>query len=323
MATLERSTRDNRGVTITEMMVAAVLLSLSFGVIGELVVLNTMANTKLTNKASGAHSIRTAIERVCSVVRQSRNLGDSSTPSDPSDVAYLSDPAYPNEFPNSANHLYSSSVGPASGWPAAPWPGLRYRLDAQTLIVQEPVLFLDPANDRLSPLYNPAAPSNPLNGLPIRTTKNINGSPVPSEFLKTTVFKVLPDPTKPQEYILQMARFSGEAPDDVVASGTSLPSSINPPQTLAKGIVGPRDPNDSNAPPVVFRYFQRNGMQITLTNPSQISQSSPTGLIGVSIDLEIKQPAQSTSSTQYDTYVGEHGEAIIRQSSNLNLRNNK
>lgn len=63
------STRNAHGLSITELLVSTIMMSFCFSVIGELVVLNTLAATKLTNKTDGLTACRFAVERIKSDVR--------------------------------------------------------------------------------------------------------------------------------------------------------------------------------------------------------------------------------------------------------------
>ncbi len=56
--------RTANGMSITELLVSTILMGFCFSVIGELVVLNTLAATKLTNKTDGLSASRFAAERI-------------------------------------------------------------------------------------------------------------------------------------------------------------------------------------------------------------------------------------------------------------------
>lgn len=59
-----KKTRSQSGLSITELLVSSLLMGFCFAVIGELVVLNTLAATKLTNKTDGLTAARFASERI-------------------------------------------------------------------------------------------------------------------------------------------------------------------------------------------------------------------------------------------------------------------
>lgn len=64
--------RRPEGLSITELLVSTILMGFCFAVIGELVVLNTLAATKLNNKTDGLSATRFAVERVKNDVRLGR-----------------------------------------------------------------------------------------------------------------------------------------------------------------------------------------------------------------------------------------------------------
>lgn len=277
------------------MVVATVLIGFSLAVIGELVVLNTLASTKLTNKIDGQVGCSRALRRICEDIRQSRLIGNlyaTNKNSYPDNASISTDPA--------------ATVPPVGGFPAE-WPVGPYLLSPQTLIIQQPVLFEDPNNTQ-----------NPLNGFPVKLNKGDIQSdpPVPvtdMEYLDTVVYYLVPDPSDDAQgqYILQIARFSGFP----LVEGSKLRPRLNPPQTVLKGIVGPIDPLVPG-PPAVFQYL-RSAKELTpLSKPNEVQ--TPL-LHGVSINFEVKSPNKNTGANQ--EIASGHAEAYIKNSRFMRLSN--
>jgi type II secretory pathway pseudopilin PulG len=111
--------RNVKGMTIVELLVSILLMGTTFAVIGELVVLNTFASTRLTNAVDGEVGCSRAIRRISEDVRSARIIGNVY-------AAY----AVQNQFPdmNAGSIDPYNSVPPLGGWPStAFWPSIPYK----------------------------------------------------------------------------------------------------------------------------------------------------------------------------------------------------
>jgi type II secretory pathway pseudopilin PulG len=287
--------RSQSGVTLLEMVVSTILIGFSLAVIGELVILNTLASTKLSNKIDGQVGCSRALRRICEDVRQSRIIGNAFA-------------TVPNSYPDSATITTdpAAQVTPVGGFPTD-WTAPPYLLNAQTLIVQQPVLFEDPTST-----------TNPLNGFPVRLTKGAIQAdpPIPNvsiEYLDTVVYRLIadPNPEAQGQYMLQIARFSGFP----LIPGSKLRPRLNPPQTVLKGIIGPMDPLNPGVP-AVFQFL-RSGRETTpLATPSPLETQS---VVGVSINFQVKSPNKNTGANQ-EIATG-HAEAYLKNAKFLRLTN--
>jgi prepilin-type N-terminal cleavage/methylation domain-containing protein len=315
--------RTAKGFTLTEMIVTSLLLGLTIAAIGEVAVMSTFATTKMTNSVDCLSASRVAADRIASDVRSARAFGD-----------FYAAPANRAQFPGDTNNPLYGSQPPSGGWPTAPWTTPPYVLNAQTLIIQQPVLFLDPTNDPTSPSYAPSASVNPRNGFPMMVKQGaLNGGTVPAvnvENLDTVVYQVVADPEKSGQFLLQMARFPGAQltakPPETVTSSYKI--AINPPQTILKGIIGPKDPanaGNSTALPSVFRYYTNS---TTIAPPQLIPINQLTANIsnirGVATDFEVFRPDSSSTTTNTavnPAVLGLHSEAFTRANTNASLSN--
>jgi hypothetical protein len=305
------------------MLVTCLLLGLTIAVIGELVVLNTLATWKTTNRSDAINATRWAVERISADVRKARCVGDH----------YAKAPGELNQFPAySGNPLYATVI-PSGGWP---WGGAPYFLSPQCLILQLPVLFED-----TTPF---TGSSNPRNGFPsmIPAFALGNGLPLTNvENLETVIYQVVADPQIPGEYMLQVARLPGapiynyttaaQPPYSVEQLGCSPqvgPPLVNPPQTLVRGIIGPLV-SGSTTPAIFSYYAMSTGIPPTptLLQPAQqtpvVSSALVPSVTGIAIDLEVKKPANDANSPQlpYQETVANHAEAALRYNKNVSLTN--
>lgn len=316
--------RSDSGATLTEMLIASLLLGFTIAAIGEVMVLTSLSANKMTNRASGINATRSIINRLQTDVRQARSFGD-----------YYAARSERNTFPSTNNPLYDSASGPKfastnfswSGWPAD-WPTRPYSLDGQTLILQQPVYFLDPTNDPLSATFNSSALQNSLNGLPIMLKKDDIASGAPAadlENLDTVVYRLIQDPNEATEFILQRARYVGF--DGVSGLPTSsFRSMIDKPQTILTGIIGPK-PIDGSTTPQIFTYLMKDpttGLQGTISGAELALNPYKTDWItGVALDIELKKPDSSTGSgnAAYQQRLGIHTETFLRYSRFISLKN--
>lgn len=312
--------RNERGATLTEMLVASLLLGFTFAAIGEVMVLTTLSANRMNNRAAGINDTRTVTSRIQRDIREARNFGDSY------DSLHTDDQYNSNYFPCTTNLMYDPASGPQftstqwswSGWPTT-WGNPPYQLDAQTLIIQQPKIYENPSNI-----------SDPYNGLPVLLNKDkiaVNEPPVNMANLDTVVYKLIQDPNESSEYILQRARFVGVDNVDNLPVTASFKSMINPPQTVLTGIIGPK-PAGGGGVPEIFTYFERdtnNAGQFNTISATTLD-STPNGtryLVGVGVDVELKKPDSSTgnSNAAYQQRLGIHTESFLRHSVNLSAKN--
>ncbi len=292
---------------------SVVLLGFSMAIVGELAIVSTMGTIRTTNKSDGLSAARSAIDRISTDIRHARCIGD-----------YYGTALERLTFPSSTNPLYSKTA-PTDGWPAAPWQAPPMIMSESCLVLQIPVLFLDPTNDPTNFLYNPLAAENPRNGFPIMLPKNVSGAQSDLENLDTVVYQVIPDPARTGEFQLQVARFPG---GKINGLNTSYKSAINPPQTILKGLIGPKT-NGATATdlPKVFSYLGRapigSPADSSMMSKKTLSPSTLPTILGVGIDLEIKKAGATTTDGdgKDPQYLGIHREAFMRSNRNLILNN--
>lgn len=307
------------------MLVASLLLGLTMAAIGEVMVITTLASNKMQNRAIGINSSRTVVNRVLKDVREASNFGDSydAVVNDPDDI----DVHDRNEFPCSDNPLYDAATGPTfisanftwNGWPSN-WPTPPYQLDGQTLIIQKPKLF-----DAQS------VQDEKFNGLPLKLEANALGTDVPRTNLAnldTVVYRLIQDPDESTEFILQRAVFVGYDGVNVNGTiGTNYTSMVNPPQTIAKGIIGPL-PAGGGTVPEIFTYYEKDYTSTSLhqeVTPLELS-SNPDGvrfIVGVGVDLELKNSTSSygIKNEQNQQRLGIHSEAFLRSGRDISAKN--
>ncbi len=305
--------RSKKGTSLTELLMSVVLLGFSMAIIGELAIVSTMGTVRTTNKTDGLASARSAIDRISSDVRHARCFGD-----------YYASAVERLTFPSSTNPLYTKTA-PSGGWPAAPWQATPMTMSESCLILQIPVMFLDPSNDPSNSLYNPLSTENPRNGFPIMLPKNVSGELSDLENLDTVIYQVVPDPARSGEFLLQVARFPGAK---INGLNTSYRGTINPPQTILKGLIGPK----SNGAPVtelprVFSYLGRTPIgkpaDSNMMSKKNLSAATIPSVLGIGIDLEIKKAGLTTTNGdgRDPQFLGIHREAFMRANRNLILNN--
>lgn len=286
--------RSSIGVSLTELAVSTILIGVVLAGIGELVVQNTFASTKLTNKIDGQIGSSRAIRRICEDVRQARTIGN----------------IYASNGRNSYCDLSQSddeitTLTPTGGFPASPWPSTPYKLSPQTLIVQQPVLFQDSTGS-----------ANQINGFPLRIQKGaISNSPeipkVALEYVDSLIYQVVPDDKAPGQFLLQVVRYSERVP----IAGCKLRPAITQPQTVLKGIIGPMDPANPGTP-AVFQYMLSERDSAPITNPTSKQAAL---IVGVSINLEVKVPNVQNGANP--AVAASHAEAFLKNSRLLRLTN--
>lgn len=300
------------GASLTELLIASLLIGFTTALIGELVVTTTIAAMKLSNKSTLLGSAKVSTERIVNDIQMARSVGDY--------YGLNNGVAETIAFPNPSNPLFGTtgSLVGSSGAPDSSQPVL---LSAQCLILQQPVLFWDKQNYPGEPTFDPDAQQSRLNGFPIRIKANEFSDGVPSvalENLDTVVYQVVPDTSRTGEYVLQVSRFSGYHDPTIQ---THYESPINPPVPIASGIIGPKPLNDPSALPQVFRYLTRtvNGTR-ELTSAELATDNNIKYIAGVAIDLEFKKSDVSSQSDINAPNIGVHNEAFLK-SNRLHVTN--
>lgn len=289
--------RTSVGITLTELMVSTILVGVSLAAIGELVVLNTFASTKLTNKIDGQVGCSRAMRRICEDVRHARMIGNI--------YALTEKQKYPDYTEESDD---PSVIAPTGGFPTAPWPTtLPYILSSDTLIIQRPTFFEDLDS-------NHKEKDNPLNGFPLKLAPGAVqvSPPVPKtarECVDTTIYHLVPDTAATGQFLLQVARFGGKA------AGAQQSNDLNPPQTILKGIVGPMDPSNPGVP-AIFGYLRTPKETSPLLLPQPGDMAS---ICGISINIEVKSPNQNQGANQ--EIVASHADAYVKNSRFIELAN--
>ncbi len=278
-------------------MVSALLMTFSIAVIGEIIYLNTLASTKLTNKADGQVATSRAILRIAQDIRSARVIGNIFSTTSP--------PQVPG---NVGLDPLAAASGPPGGWPSS-WPPVPYVLGPQTLILQIPAYYQDPNNS-----------ANPLNGFPLMQLgyPPSSGQTPLVECVDTIVYQVVADNSNPGTYQLQLIRLPGSPVS--YSAGTTAPITkrnlaplINPPQTVLSGIIGPINQADGTGKPAVFEY---------LSSPNSTFQGANIipPCVGVSVNVEVQSPPNSQANNVQ--IIPGHVEAYARSSLNCRMTNN-
>lgn len=285
--------RQPHGASLIELLVTMGIVALSFAVLSELAVMVTSASIKTTNKVNGLIAARTAMNRIAADVRHARGVGDSYGVG-----------AARFTFPAPSNPKHGSMYGstpPIGGWPSAPWAPIPMTLSGTVLVLQIPVTYEDPNNA-----------NNKANGMPLMLPKDHFSAGVPPsnmENLDTVVYQVVPDTTRTGEYLLQVARFPGEQIRQVPSK--AVPA-INPPQTILKGLVGPKTTADGTMPSV-FTYLAPQSAPTPFSRVAPQSVSADA-IRGVGVDLEIKNTGLPTEQGDGNApqIIGIHTESFMR-----------
>lgn len=295
--------RTSKGASLLELLIVALIFSLAIAVIGELVVLITMSSVKVTNQADALAASKSVIERISNDVRQARAIGD-----------YYGSGGNRLTFPSARNPIYAGGRTPAGGWPGGNW-SYPMELGSSTLILQIPVFYKGTS----------ATP-----GFPIMLPKGHYSYPTDPMFnvenLDTVVYQVVPDPDRIGEFMLQVAVFPGV---DLPALGPCARTSINPPQTILKGLIGPRATDDPTGNPAVFSYLSRPLKPYGGTDSASrfdrlsfpIAPISADKILGVAVDLEIKKTNMKTGDGRYPQTLGIHSESYMRSNRSMEFRN--
>ncbi len=284
MLARDRNSRKARGMTLIEMLVSASIVGIAGAGVAGMLMLNALSTSRLFNKVDNVNAARQAIERLSKDIRMARNLGDvygddvllfpASAGPPPQPAVYGTEGSV--QFPSTLDPHYNNSQNPTGGWPAAPWPIKPYTLGSRTLIIQVPVFDAGGFPTRIA--RDQYGPGNPA---------------TPQDNVDTVVYQVVDNPDEPGEYMLQVAGFPG--------SPTALRLATSPPQTMLKGIVGPKDPATQQLK--IFQFLAKtkadgspdDSVQITFP-PSNGPLALYTGLL-VNLELKSHQSGEIAKST--------------------------
>lgn len=254
--------RSCAGASLVELSISSVVMAfVSIAVFG-LLITTMAAGNKLNNKSDTIDVSRTALERISHNVRTGRSLGDVFGSLVGGRIQGSS------IFPSNQNPLYGAGQTPPNGWPI--WADGRalnsFSVDNQTLVVQVPIF--DPSG------FPTAIP--PFTGSPASSQVQDN--------VETHIYRVIPDPQRPGEWIIQWAKIPGMA-----AAGYVPATAQSQPQTICTGIIGPLQ----NGSPCVFQYVDK-------TDPTGTPQNNiPNGGIdiaafsGLVVNLELSHHQNS------------------------------
>lgn len=293
------------GATLAELLVASVLITFIFAVVGEIVVLTTMSTLKLENQVNATDSARQALRKISVDVKSARCFGD-----------FYGNLFERNIFPASANPKYGvaySGQGPQGGWPGYPWTSQPFRLSSTCLIVQQPVF------------YESTTGTSQLSGYPMMLKKDSIGPnipPVSLEDLDTVVYQVVPD-SDLGKFKLQMVRYANFSVDARLTQGLSCPAEVLTPQTLAAGLIGPKALGAGESDlPQVFSYYKYDetdsGNLIQLTSSELENPAFTPQIVGVAVDLEI---LQSGSNKSYSKRTAVRGECFLGNNQRIVMMN--
>ncbi len=289
--------RTKRGASLVELLIAISLFGFLAAILTQLAINVTTASIKISNKTLGQEAARTAMNRMLADIRQARSIGDFYGAG--------------GKFPAPTNPIYGA-LPPTGGWPGPPWnPNMT--LTPQVLVIQIPVFYQDKDNPDI---VDAAKPPNPFNGFPTMLRLDPAKPSLNVENLDTVVYQVVPDLKKPEEYVLQVARFPGVK---MTSLNNLQPELINPPQTILKGLVGPKV--GGGTVPNVFTYF---GRPQNIGPYRKITPSAGTEARGVGIDMEIRKLGDDQATvSRFPEYIGIHQEAFVGANTNMTLVNDR
>jgi type II secretory pathway pseudopilin PulG len=304
--------RSQSGASLIELMIALFLMSfVSAGIFG-LATLNNQEGQKIFNKIDSLNAAREVIDTIGEDVRMARSVGDIYGITTPptqqlvtpgavhgpsTNVSLVNAISQVNStntlasssFPSLGDPFYGNGQVPAGGWPAFPGNGTTsgvagppYTLGEDTLIIQVPIFDQPGAGGNAS--YPGGFPTS------VKTTPQ---PVVTMEAMDTYVFQILPDPSYPGTYMMQLSGFPGvgNGPNGTTANSTMSINSTA--RTILKGIIGPLD---SNGNVCAFQYIDK-------TNPTQpvTTVTNPTNISGVIVTLQILNNNASNNSKPEST----------------------
>lgn len=290
-----RRYRKEQGASLAELMVSMSIMSIAAAGVLSLAVMGGKSSMKIFNKLDSTNAARNVIDRIGKDIRTARNIGDiyledpgddendddDDTDDDSDDVDEDQPTEGSTSFPSVNNPLYGAGQSPTGGWPATPWPNPPYNLSNTCLVVQMPIFD--------------------ANGFPTAIAIGEGNPPAVTilDNVDTYVYQILPDTANSGEYMMQVAMFPGD--QTKVAAAQRRPI-LNPPRTILKGIIGPKDTNGN------LKCFQF----VSAVDPTPLDTVTATqvpNMTGVVVNLELKrkQAGNSTAST-----IGIKSEVFLR-----------
>lgn len=286
------------GATITELLVATVLIGVSMAALGEIMGLMSIMAGRANNRVAALESARNAISRMASDIRAARSFGDF----------YAENDSDRNTFPCNNNPVYGPGKIAVSNSP--------YKLSSHTLILQIPVFYNSSTDDPSSTKYN----IFPLSFKSDSVTSAPIAAPPPAQSVEnvdTVIYDIVSDGTA-DGWTLEMKRFPG-------AYISSFPSGMqqsnyknlvdSPSQRVSGGIVGPKS-RTGDSYPVNFKYYGRTIAGKTYQIDPNALDGNPAlvnKIVGVGINFEIKKSnAVSSAGSFHDQQIGVHDEVFIR-----------
>lgn len=293
-----KTVRLARGVSLTELVIASLLLGIILAVVAELMVTAVIANNKLFNLHDAQVSSRSALERMKRDIRMAVSVCpgkncDAKIRVGDTDVS----------IHDALDPVLSSR-----------------QLGSSCLILHMPIYFLDRKNDSLSDGYEQGAVSNPLNGIPLPGAD-------------TVIYEVERDPQITSAIFYRINRLvvvkSGTDFRRNLDCSYRTASDLSKPTVFAKGLIGPLNVGDApNSIPKVFSFLSRNpsvqpssSSQFELVKESSFTFSAPNPMLesvcqsisAVGIDLEFKRGNEESNAVeQFDKTIGVHAEVGLR-----------
>lgn len=297
----KRNFRSTSGATLTELLVASVLLGISMAAIGDVMGLMTLMAGRVNNRASVVDSERIVVNRIASDVRSARKFGDG--------YGKLGE-RY--QFPSSDNPFYGVGKISVNNAP--------YFLSSHTLILQTPTFYSSPdsSNEKYNIFPMAFRPTD-------TTTAPISASP-PTEKIEnreTVIYDVIPSAVA-GKWDIVMKKLPGAF---ITSAPTGLQPTIfrqyidSPAQVIATGITGPLSRNGETYP-VVFQYLRKSSTgKIVRVDPAQLNVPGTVDtILGVGINIEMKKPSSNVQQTTTEQQIGLHSEVFLRTNSGVILK---
>lgn len=266
--------RNTKGVSITELLVTAILLGVSLAAVAEVMSMCVLTNTKLTNQFDTQFAMSVGIDRLKHDVRTANEVV-FTTPGDPSI------PSTPPEFPGE-------------------------RSNAQTLILRLPITYLDKKNDPGSPDYVSSAPLNPLNGILLPGYDMVMYKVIPDPDRPNQYKMEISRKGPPKFKEDSTCSYRSEIfPAQTVLKGIIGPTEPGSP---------PGSPPSVFKYLCRFNGTSALTGVSALTSNASAIPNAISGCSGIGIDIEMRQNGDSAQSQQtaFDDVRGAHAEAFLR-----------
>lgn len=267
--------RRASGISLTELMVGAILLGVSVGVVAELMALCVYANTTLFRQFDAQTGCNFALERIKRDTRMATRIRSALTPEEQT------------EF------------------------GSKKNLNAQTLILQLPIRFLSKINDPNSGVYDSGAAAASGTGFDIPGHYVVIYEVVPSadragEFDMVMSRRRLPNETVYRANFAELSEensFLSNITQQVIAKGIVGPLESGAASGFPKvfSYVAKRPGSVGNA-----------GRLDILKEAYLSIDSVSDGASGVSVDMEIRRGNENIQLKDNEQVIATHSECFIR-----------